>query len=57
MISTVILIVFGALSAGAYEHTASQYGLFVGLIGSFWVLGSVVNTQQGPRRQQRVLEI
>lgn len=39
MISTVILIVFGASSAGAYGHTASQYGLFAALTAYRFFLG------------------
>lgn len=39
MISTVILIVFGALSAGAYGYHGSQYGLFAALTAYRFFLG------------------
>lgn len=39
MISTVILIVFGALSAGSYGYHGSQYGLFAALTAYRFFLG------------------
>ncbi|KAL4895233.1 major facilitator superfamily domain-containing protein [Aspergillus ambiguus] len=39
MVSTVILIVFGALSAGAYGLRGSQYGLFAALTAYRFFLG------------------
>lgn len=39
MLSTVILIVFGALCAGAYGYHGSQYGLFAALTAYRFFLG------------------